>query len=805
MTNKMFDEWWTSAKMDQMETKKPDLWEEIQENMDDIKVYVMDDLQASTTKDDIASFADDIGLSGLYKSRFTKACVALAASRTPSANSETETEGSEPYKVQSGLVTASINTDTKSVDDEDAEGLVKEAQDMPSQTEQKVDHNEVDTEVNFGVQVDAQSKWLNNENKEESVKHAYPDLSAKKTVKDLEKKMREYLYAPDIEEYIIYTDESRTKPASQDSIISDIAIKDEKNQMYTLYAKKKFKTVEADQSKVDALAEKMVVSSEVLAGLVSGLDHVDEQINCYVADLAVIFGKFEDDPVLKTLLSICRFKNQTKQNRKEQTERKIEMAKKNVQAPGPDALSQVMMYGGMAGTGMGMMGGLCSLYSWKQDRKINKWETVKANDKKEYKEWKKKNGSSPKKRAEYRAKKAATNKKIASAEGKKSRMGKVSGGIQALGFAMQAASLGMQIYQMVEAAKKRKEALQKHADEMSAQINACANSFESSALIYDNLVSVLWNIKEMLYMAFKKELDEKAVFEKFMDEQSKPTMAKYKHQIVSKDGGGKPQALFDLKNAVAEATRTVISYLSDLALRYVEMRTRLDSKKFDMLKDIKATEKDLEEEKDPDMKTAYQKILDKKMAEINGQSLRKLFDSFLEWKAEMSGDDVLVRGTQNDLLELYYNAFLVYTFQTVGAEEGSPYGKYNINPQIDMDTAVLEILDKDNLLKNDLLFSQFFDPKEFDIDKYIADELQKLSGSMKTLAFVRVARARYMIFSSYKSRKDEKTAISDEKKAKKLNRAKPRSDEFQKYSFTLLLFLMKVYKQNPVENIKYIQ
>jgi len=821
MTDTMFEEWWTNAKLNQLETKKPDLWEEVSECMDDIKVFVMDNLQASTTRDDIGSFAEDIGLTGLWKSRFVKACVSLQTSRTPSSDASETTSGSETYKIQSDIAIASLNTDTDSVPDNEAEGLMNEAQDIPSQegaaatdSDEKgngdhIDHDKVDTKISFGVQVDAETKWLNNDEKEESVKHAYPDVDVENmTVEQLKAKMSEYMFSPDIEYYEIYTDANRTAEASDTDKIAAIASKDENNKMYTIFAKKVFKSDKADQSKVDALAKKMVVSSTVLQGLVSALDHVDEQINCYVSDLEEIFGKFEDDPTLKTLLSICRFKGQTKENSDLQTKRQIELAQQNVQdEEGPDALTQMIQFGDMAGTCLDMVGGVCSLYSYKQDKKINKWTAVKKKDKKEYKAWQKKNkGTSPKRKA-YRAKKmasnkAAANKKIATAKKKKRRM---AGGIAALGSAMQAAELGMKIYQMVDAANKRAEALQVLADELSQQINVCANSFESSALIYDNLVTVLWNLKEMLYMAFKKELDEKNVFAAFMEPSSKPTMAKFRNHITSQESAGKPQALFDLKNAVAAATRIVISYLRDLSERYVEMRTRLDSRKYDVMQDIEGLEKEIEAEADDEEKEFLQRRIKKKMKVIDGQSLRTMFDSFLDYKQKMSDeDDLLQRGTQNDLLELYYNAFLVYTFKTGGTTEGSPYGKYNIDPKIDMENAVLEILDKDNLLKNDLLCSEFFNPKEFCIEKYIAEDLQSLQHTMQTLAFVRVARARYMIFSGYKSRNDETMADSDANKAKKLGKVMSKSDDFEKYSFTLLLFLMKVYKKNPVASIKYM-
>jgi len=812
MTDKMFDEWWADAKLNTLESRKPDVWEEVQECMDDIKDFVMDQLQETTPTKDITDFAGDIGLSGMWKTRFVKACEALKQSRAAPSALETSMGESGPYSVQTDLAEGSINRDTSSVDDEEAEGLVKETQNIPVDEEKNVDHDQVNTKVSFGVQVDAQSKWLNNESKEESVMLAYPDLkvNGQTTVKQLQDKMKEYLYAPEIESYVIYTNPSRTTKASDNVKIADIAKKDEETQMYTVYAKKEFKSFGASQSEVNELAEKMVVSATVLEGLVAALDHVDEEINCYVSDLQEIFGRYEDDPVLRTLLAVCRFKGQLQQNRKDEMQRKIDMAKQNYdESDGKSALSQVMMYGGMAGTCLGMVGGVCSLYSWKQDRKIEKWKTMKADDKKAYKAWKKKNGSDPKKRAAYRAKKAANNRKIAKAKSKAKWAGRANAGIQGLGMAMQAAQLGMQIYQMIDEANQRAEALQKHRDELVKQNNECANSFESSALIYDNLVTVLWNLRTMLRMAFRKELDEEKVFAEFDDdEKDKPTFAKYKSQIQSKDTAGKPEKLFALKNAVQKATRTVINYLRDLSEKYSELKTYLESQKDFKAEGRKKSLADIDKKIQNAPNAAVKEYLlgEKKalLAEDGGQTLKEVFESFLthQQKHDVAFPE---RGTHSDRLEMYYNAFLVYSFQTVGSTEGSPYGKYNINPRIDMDTAVLEILDKDNLLKNDLLFCDFFDPKEFDIDQYIADDLMHLSTPMKTLAFVRVARARYMIFSSYKSHKAEQAANSQAKKEKKLGRNTARSDAFEKYSFTFMLFLMKVYKINPVENIKYTQ
>lgn len=822
-----FDDWWASSTLKSLETRQAAVWEEsVQYWMDEIKTFVMKNLDSGTSQKDIEDKAKDWGMKGPWFSRFVKACESLKASRAPSAVG-TAIRG-EPYELQTDIIFKSINTDIDSVSNTEAEGLVNEAQNMPSLETRSAGaaahsdelKKDVDTKVSFGVQVDAKSKWLDNDSKLKSVKHAYPDLDAENvTVKELKEKMSEYLFASDVESYIIYTNEHRKEHASDDAKITQIASKDE-NKMYTVYAEKQFKSLRGDvnQAQVDQQAEKCVTSSNILKGLATALAHVNEEIECYVAELAEIFGEFEDDPALKTLLAICRFKEQLKQNAKEVQNRQIAALKASVQEPGPDALSQVMTWSGLAGTGLGMVGGLCSLYSYYQDREISKFEKLDAKHTKNCNKWKKRQGKTPKQRALYRTKrtaalrnKAINSRKLRASKDYKASAGKFGAGCAAIGVGLQAAQMGMQIYQMVRDSKEQAKALREHYDSLVKQIKECANAFESSALIYDNLVTLLWSLRTTLQMAFKKELEEENVFGEFDDEKSKPTMATYKHDIQTTGTPGEPVALNALTKAVAQATRTVKNYLNHLAMRYTEMKTYLQSQKDfkdeereKHLAQIAIIDKKINEAPDESIKEYWVKEKEALLAEDDEQTLKVVFESFLTYQQKHSAA-APERGTQSDLLELYYNAFIVYTFQTTQAMEGSKYtyGKYNIDPQINMDTAALEIIDKDNLLKNDLLSCRFFDPKEFDIDQYISDELIELSVKIKTLAFVRVARTRFMIFSSHQSEKD-KSETEDEKETDEENETKDHSsDAFVKYSFTLLLYLMKLYKLNPLKSIKY--
>merc|ERR1719319_1779176 len=120
-----------------------------------------------------------------------------------------------------------------------------------------------------------------------------------------------------------------------------------------------------------------------------------------------------------------------------------------------------MSFGAMAGSGLGMLSGACTLCSWANNRKLDKWEKVNAKNEADVRDYKKKSSVKG-----YRKQQQKATRKIANAERRKGTFGKIGAGLGGLQMVLGVVTLVVQIYSIYKAEKERREELEKNRDKL---------------------------------------------------------------------------------------------------------------------------------------------------------------------------------------------------------------------------------------------------------------------------------------------------------------------------------------------------
>eukprot|EP01083_Nonionella_stella_P117440 350023_1 len=680
------------------------------------------------TQKDIESVAAELALPTIFKTRFIKAVVKLNSISAVATTSSPSDEGYTPQTISSKDVTTDV--DAVEVENEFAK-----------------DDEKVNQEIDGGILVDTGKKIEvsddDSDTTEETLLRYYDDLNGDSTVADLRKKMKRYLCDDAYEEYQVYKDKERQQSAGPNQKLSEIRQKqeDEGGETYVVYAKKTFKANDGNNlDTCNKLVNLVTDMREISKHLAASLSTKDSLVKTMVVDLEELFDQLDQDPSLRTFLSLKKSKNYLDGKRKAYVEEEKERLRKQLKYPEPSALSEWNKWIGLTGSSLGVLAMTASLYAWKQKKNIAHWDNESVTNKEIFKDIDySKRGTVKEARDAYNKGKQKQATKQASRQRRRRIAKGFSKGLQVAGGIMQAAGLVLGVAELIIAQEEKAEYYVKKCKELNDQVATRVSDYEEMAIMYDGVCDTLWNLKTVCESSCKEQCEGL-----FKDIKRKPGIMQVRQSI--KQNLGATKELDALLEAVKEAVNNIINYLQSLITKYVEHRQLLRT----AFRYGPAN---------PNYSAVFQGAID----DIN--------ENYLE---PVSGED----------LEDYYHMFLVYLFHAFKAKDKDSY-KYKIPASsVGKDSIVIEVLDRDNILKNDLYKCQFF--KEFNLDAFIEDEMAQKETELKYIAFIRSARQRFIMFSG---------AASNDERLQKLK------NPFEKYPIRFMSKLLKIYKANKITNI----
>eukprot|EP01083_Nonionella_stella_P117441 350030_1 len=691
------------------------------ESLDDLKKGLL-------TIDDVESVARELKLNTILKNKFIKAAKELS-DITDKTQDNPSNEDYTPLTISPKDVT--VDVDGMEVENEFAK-----------------DDEKVNQEIDGGILVDTGKKIEvsddDSDTTEETLLRYYDDLNGDSTVADLRKKMKRYLCDDAYEEYQVYKDKERQQSAGPNQKLSEIRQKqeDEGGETYVVYAKKTFKANDGNNlDTCNKLVNLVTDMREISKHLAASLSTKDSLVKTMVVDLEELFDQLDQDPSLRTFLSLKKSKNYLDGKRKAYVEEEKERLRKQLKYPEPSALSTWNKWIGLTGSLLGVLAMTASLYAWKQKKNIAHWDNESVTNKEILNDYYKgKATAADAKGALGKWDEAKAQQKRNASRQRRRRIAKgFSKGLQVAGGIMQAAGLVLGVAELIIAQEEKAEYYTNQCKQLNDELKTRCSDYEEMAIMYDGVCDTLWNLKTVCESSCKEQCEGL-----FKDIKRKPGIMQVRQNIRQNLGATKE--LDALLEAVNAAVKNIIKYFNGLIRKYVEHRSKLQS----AFRYGPAN---------PNYSAIFKAIIE----EINE-----------DYTEPVSGED----------LEDYYHMFLVYLFHAFKAKDKDSY-KYKIPASsVGKDSIVIEVLDRDNILKNDLYKCQFF--KEFNLDAFIEDEMAQKETELKYIAFIRSARQRFIMFSG---------AASNDERLQKLK------NPFEKYPIRFMSKLLKIYKANKITNI----